>query len=131
MTSISPLAPKTIPDMPPVAGVRLATAAAGIRYQGRTDVMLAVFDQGASVAGVFTRSKCPSAPVEWCRARIKTGRGRARALVVNSGNANAFTGKSGRAACALTAKFAAAAAGCKIAEVFLASTGVIGEPLRA
>jgi glutamate N-acetyltransferase/amino-acid N-acetyltransferase len=129
--AISPLAPKTIPDMPAVAGVRLATAAAGIRYQGRTDVMLAVFDAGASVAGVFTRSKCPSAPVEWCRTRIKTGRGRARALVVNSGNANAFTGKSGRAACALTAKFAAAAAGCKIAEVFLASTGVIGEPLRA
>jgi glutamate N-acetyltransferase/amino-acid N-acetyltransferase len=91
--------------------------------------MLALFDQGASVAGVFTRSKCPSAPVEWCRARVKSGR--ARALVVNSGNANAFTGKNGRAACAFTAKLAAAAAGCKIAEVFLASTGVIGEPLKA
>jgi glutamate N-acetyltransferase/amino-acid N-acetyltransferase len=126
---ISPLAPKTIPDMPAIAGVRLATAAAGVRYQGRTDVMLAVFDEGTSVSGVFTRSKCPSAPVEWCRARIKGAR--ARALVVNSGNANAFTGKNGRAACALTAKLAAAAVGCKISEVFLASTGVIGEPLPA
>src|ERR1700691_4258152 len=126
---ISPLAPKSNPAMPPVAGVRLSTAAAGIRYQGRTDVMLAVFDEGASVAGVFTRSKCPSAPVEWCRARVKNGR--ARALVVNSGNANAFTGKNGRDACGFTAKLAAAAVGCKIGEVFLASTGVIGEPLRA
>ena len=115
--------------MPPIAGVRLATAAAGIRYPGRTDVMLAVFDAGTSVAGVFTRSKCPSAPVEWCRARIRGGR--AGALVVNSGNANAFTGKSGREACAFTAKLAAAAVGCKTAEVFLASTGVIGEPLPA
>ncbi len=127
--AISPLAPKSAPVMPPVAGVRLATAAAGIRYQGRTDVMLAVFDDGASVAGVFTRSKCPSAPVEWCRARVKNGR--ARALVVNSGNANAFTGKTGRDACGFTAKLAAAAVGCKIGEVFLASTGVIGEPLKA
>src|SRR5277367_398585 len=125
----SPLAPKTIPDMPAVAGVRLATAAAGIRYRDRTDVMLAVFDEGTSVAGVFTRSKCPSAPVEWCRARLKGGR--ARALVVNSGNANAFTGKNGREACAFTAKLAAGAVGCKMTEVFLASTGVIGEPLPA
>jgi glutamate N-acetyltransferase/amino-acid N-acetyltransferase len=91
--------------------------------------MLAVFDEGTSVAGVFTRSKCPSAPVQWCRARIRGVR--ARALVVNSGNANAFTGKSGRAACAFTAKLAAAAVGCKASEVFLASTGVIGEPLPA
>src|SRR6204780_335995 len=108
------------PPLPPVAGVRLATAAAGIRYQGRTDVMLAVFDDGASVAGVFTRSKCPSAPVEWCRSRIKTGR--ARALVVNSGNANAFTGKNGREACAFTAKLAAGAGGCKMKGGVLAST---------
>jgi glutamate N-acetyltransferase/amino-acid N-acetyltransferase len=109
--------------------VRLATAEAGIRYRNRTDVMLAVFDGDTSVAGVFTRSKCPSAPVEWCRAQIKGGP--ARALVVNSGNANAFTGKSGRQACALTAKFTAAAIGCKSSQVFLASTGVIGEPLDA
>src|SRR5580704_1960535 len=128
-TTISPLAPKTTPAMPAIAGVRLATAAAGIRYQDRTDVMLAVFDEAASVAGVFTRSKCPSAPVEWCRARIKGGQ--ARALVVNSGNANAFTGKNGREACAFTAKLAANAVGCKMTEVFLASTGVIGEPLPA
>ena len=127
--AISPLAPKTFPALPAIAGVRLATAAAGIRYRDRTDVMLAVFDRETSVAGVFTRSKCPSAPVEWCRSRLK-GR-RAHALVVNSGNANAFTGKSGREACAITAKFAAAAVGCKTSEVFLASTGVIGEPLAA
>ena len=118
-----------MPQLPPVEGVRLATAAAGIRYAGRTDVMLALFEAGTTVAGVFTRSKCPSAPVEWCRSQIK--RGRARALVVNSGNANAFTGKSGRTATKLTADFAAKAATCKPTEVFLASTGVIGEPLDA
>ena len=128
-TAVSPLAPKTVPQLPPVEGVRLATAAAGIRYAGRTDVMLAWFEPGTTVAGVFTRSKCPSAPVEWCRSQIK--RGRARALVVNSGNANAFTGKSGRTATKLTADFAATAATCKPSEVFLASTGVIGEPLDA
>ena len=65
-------------------------------YQGRTDVLLALFDKGTTVAGVFTRSKCPSAPVDWCRAKLKGGK--ARALVVNSGNANAFTGKTGREA---------------------------------
>jgi glutamate N-acetyltransferase / amino-acid N-acetyltransferase len=128
-TAVSPLAPASFPEMPPVAGVRLATAAAGIRYAGRTDVLLALFDAGTTVAGVFTRSKCPSAPVDWCRALIK--RGAATALVVNSGNANAFTGKSGRVAAQLTAKLAAKAANCKAAEVFLASTGVIGEPLDA
>jgi glutamate N-acetyltransferase / amino-acid N-acetyltransferase len=115
--------------MPPVPGVRLATAAAGIRYPGRTDVLLALFDRGTAVAGVFTRSKCPSAPVDWCRARMR--RGAARALVVNSGNANAFTGKSGRAATELTAKLASGAAGCEPDDVLLASTGVIGEPLDA
>jgi len=129
MTSISPLAPASFPEMPPVAGVRLATAAAGIRYAGRTDVLLALFDPGTAVAGVFTRSKCPSAPVDWSRARIKGGI--ANVLVVNSGNANAFTGKSGRAATELTARIAAKAAGCKPGAVFLASTGVIGEPLDA
>jgi glutamate N-acetyltransferase/amino-acid N-acetyltransferase len=78
---------------------------------------------------VLTRSKCPSAPVEWCRARLKGGR--ARALVVNSGNANAFTGRSGRAATKLTAELAAKTIGCRPDEIFLASTGVIGEPLDA
>ena len=128
-TAVSPLAPAQFPDMPPIDGVRLATAAAGIRYAGRTDVLLALFDPGTAVAGVFTRSKCPSAPVDWCRARLKGGA--ARALVVNSGNANAFTGKSGREATKLTAEIAAMAAGCKPTDVFLASTGVIGEPLDA
>src|SRR6185369_8869016 len=126
---VSPLAPKYVPDMPAVAGVRLATAQAGIRYANRTDVLLALFDPGTTAAGVFTKSKCPSAPVEWCRANLKSGK--ARALVVNSGNANAFTGKSGRAATKLTADIAAKAAGCKTNEIFLASTGVIGEPLDA
>ena len=128
-STVSPLAPANVPDLPAIDGVRLATAQAGIRYQNRTDVLLAMFDKGTTVAGVFTRSKCPSAPVEWCRARLK--RGKARALVVNSGNANAFTGKSGRAATALTAKIAAQAVSCTANDVFLASTGVIGEPLDA
>ena len=93
---VSPLAPKNFAELPPIEGVRLAAGAAGIRYQGRTDVLLAVFDQRATVAGVFTTSKCPSAPVDWCRDKLRHGR--ARALVVNSGNANAFTGKAGREA---------------------------------
>lgn len=128
-SAVSPLAPKTVPDMPVIAGIRLATAEAGIRYKNRTDVLLAVMDKGTAVAGVFTKSKCPSAPVEWCRSKLKGGK--ARALVVNSGNANAFTGKTGRASTALTAKIAAKAVGCSESEIFLASTGVIGEPLDA
>jgi glutamate N-acetyltransferase/amino-acid N-acetyltransferase len=128
-TKISPLAPKTYPDMPAIDGVRIATAEAGIKYKNRTDLMLMVFDKGTEVAGVFTRSKCPSAPVDLCRKNL--GGGKARAVVVNSGNANAFTGKKGRESTAMTAKAAAVAAGCKPSEVFLASTGVIGEPLDA
>jgi glutamate N-acetyltransferase / amino-acid N-acetyltransferase len=127
--AVSPLAPARFPDMPEVGGVRVATAAAGIRYAGRDDVLLALFDPGTTVAGVFTRSKCPSAAVDWCRSRVKSGR--ASALVVNSGNANAFTGKSGRTATELTAQIAAKAAGCRQEDVYLASTGVIGEPLDA
>jgi glutamate N-acetyltransferase / amino-acid N-acetyltransferase len=115
--------------MPEIAGVRLATGAAGIRYQGRTDVLLAIFDKGTTAAGVLTRSKCPSAPVEWCRARLAGGK--ARALVVNSGNANAFTGRRGTEAVTLTAEAAAEAADCLEADVYVASTGVIGEPLDA
>src|SRR5262249_45855053 len=95
----------------------------------RTDVLLALFDQGTTAAGVLTRSKCPSAPVDWCRAHLK--RGAASALLVNSGNANAFTGKSGREATNLTAKLVAKAAACQPSQVMLASTGVIGEPLDA
>ena len=128
-SAVSPLAPKSLPTLPGLAGVKLATAEAGIRYAGRTDVLLANFAPGTSIAGVFTRSRCPSAPVEWCRERI--GGGRIRALVVNSGNANAFTGASGRAATKLTAELAAKALGCSEDEIFLASTGVIGEPLDA
>ena len=128
-SKVSPLAPTDVPSMPMIAGVRLATAAAGIRYKGRTDVLLVEMEKGTAVAGVFTTSKCPSAPVEWCRDKLKGGA--ARALVVNSGNANAFTGKTGRQATALTASIAAKAIGCKPAEVFLASTGVISEPLDA
>jgi glutamate N-acetyltransferase/amino-acid N-acetyltransferase len=127
--SVSPLAPPSFPDLPPVAGVTFATAEAGIRYKNRTDVLLMLFERGTTVAGVFTRSKCPSAPVEWCESKLAAGK--ARALVVNSGNANAFTGRSGRSAVRLTAEIAAEAAGCKTKEVFLASTGVIGEPLDA
>src|SRR6202051_4825158 len=128
-TTVSPLAPTHVPDMPAIAGVKLAAAAAGIRYKGRTDVLLAVMEKGTTVAGVFTQSKCASAPVEWCRAKLP--RGTARALVVNSGNANAFTGKTGRQSTARTASIAAKAVGCSPHEVFLASTGVIGEPLDA
>ncbi|WP_111802657.1 MULTISPECIES: bifunctional glutamate N-acetyltransferase/amino-acid acetyltransferase ArgJ [unclassified Rhizobium] len=127
--AVSPLAPKSYPVMPALRGVRMATAAAGIKYKNRTDVLLMVFDKPASVAGVFTKSKCPSAPVDFCRANL--GGGVARAVVVNSGNANAFTGVKGKAATELTAKSAAAAVGCSENEVFLASTGVIGEPLDA
>ncbi|EKS33674.1 bifunctional glutamate N-acetyltransferase/amino-acid acetyltransferase ArgJ [Afipia clevelandensis] len=128
-TAVSPLAPTRVPELPPIAGVRLATAAAGIRYKNRTDVLLALFDKGTTVAGVFTKSKCPSAAVDWCRDRLKGGE--ARALVVNSGNANAFTGKTGKQATTLTAAIAAKAAETTPARIFLASTGVIGEPLDA
>ena len=107
----------------------MATAAAGIKYKNRTDVLLMTFDKPASVAGVFTRSKCPSAPVDFCRKNLPAGV--ARGVVVNSGNANAFTGVKGRAATELTAKSAAAAIGCSEGEIYLASTGVIGEPLDA
>ena len=126
---ISPLAPKSYPALPEIEGVRFASAAAGIRYKGRTDVTLALLAPGTQVAGVFTTSKCPSAPVDWCRERLPGGT--ARALVVNSGNANAFTGMVGAAATKRTAEIAAAATGASFDEIFLASTGVIGEPLDA
>jgi glutamate N-acetyltransferase/amino-acid N-acetyltransferase len=126
---ISPLAPPLVTDAPAVPGVKLATAAAGIRYANRTDVLLVTLDPNTTMAGIFTQSKCPSAPVEWCREKAKAGK--ARALVVNSGNANAFTGRTGREAAKFTADLAAKTLGCKPGEVFLASTGVIGEPLPA
>ncbi|WP_237153235.1 bifunctional glutamate N-acetyltransferase/amino-acid acetyltransferase ArgJ [Oryzibacter oryziterrae] len=125
--AVSPLAPKTYPEMPAVAGVRFATAEAGIKYKNRTDVLLLTLDEGSEVAGVFTRSKCPSAPVDWCRANL--AQGKARALLVNSGNANAFTGLKGRETVQLSADYVSKALGVPAETVFLASTGVIGEPL--
>ena len=127
--AVSPLAPKSFPKLPPLAGVRLGTAAAGVRYQQRTDVLLALLAPGTQVAGVFTKSKTASAPVLWCQEKLKGGLG--RVLVVNSGNANAFTGKAGLEGVRQIADEAAAVAGCRPDEVFMASTGVIGEPLPA
>ncbi|MEQ1710829.1 MAG: bifunctional glutamate N-acetyltransferase/amino-acid acetyltransferase ArgJ [Hyphomicrobium sp.] len=127
--AVSPFAPKSLPRLPAIEGVRFATAEAGIRYKGRTDLMVAVMDEGATAAGVLTQSKTASAPVLWCRKSLKTGT--ARVLVVNSGNANAFTGKRGSDAVALTAKHAAKAAKCPERSIYVASTGVIGEPLAA
>ncbi len=122
---ISPLAPARIIDPAPIAGVRLAARACGVRYTDRTDVMLALFDPGTTVAGVLTQSATRSAPVEWC-ARGLTG-GQARALVVNAGNANTFTGLRGASSVDNIATAAAAVAGCAPEEVFVSSTGTIGE----
>ena len=126
---VSPLAPKSFPELPAIAGVRFATAEAGIKYKNRTDVLLMAFDAGTVAAGVLTRSKCSSAAVDWCRAKLPGGR--ARGLVVNSGNANAFTGIKGRQSVEMTAQIAARSLDCPVEEIFLASTGVIGEPLDA
>jgi glutamate N-acetyltransferase / amino-acid N-acetyltransferase len=126
MPAPSPLAPARFPDLPPLAGVRLATAHCGIRYPGRRDLMVAVLDPGTTVAGVFTRSIMPGAPVDWCRGCLK--RGKARAIVVNSGNSNVFTGRAGRAVVEETAKTMAKLLGADPREVYVASTGVIGDP---
>ena len=123
----SPLAPARPPRLPPLAGARLAAAASGVRYSGRPDLMLAGFAPGTTAAGVFTRSAMASAAVE--RSRAAAAHGRARALVVNSGNANAFTGRAGEEAVARTVRAAAGLVGCAPEEVFVSSTGVIGEPL--
>ncbi|MEL7156734.1 MAG: bifunctional glutamate N-acetyltransferase/amino-acid acetyltransferase ArgJ [Actinomycetota bacterium] len=128
-SSVSPLAPAAFPSLPLVPGVRLATHEAGLKYQQRADLMLAEVDAGTTVAGVFTRSLCPSAPVDWCRTLLAEGDGTARAIVCNAGNANAFTGRAGDTAAALTAQVIASSLGCRTEEVFLASTGVIGETL--
>lgn len=125
--TMSPLAPASFPELPTVAGVELATLAAGLRYQGRADLMLALVAEGSAIAGTFTSSLCPSAPVDWCRKMLPGGRG--RAIVVNSGNANAFTGRHGETAAELTATSIATALRVPAEEVFLASTGVIGENL--
>ncbi len=128
-TEISPFAPAVLPVMPAVGGVRLAAVEAGIKYKGRKDLMLAILDEGTVAGGVLTTSRTCSAPVLWCREQLKHGR--ARAVVVNAGNANAFTGRKGEDAVRITANAAAAAVGCDAADVYLASTGVIGEPLEA
>ena len=129
MTTVSPLAPGRFPDLPEIGGVRVATTNAGIRYEGRDDLLLAELAPGTAIAGTLTRSLTASAPVEWCREALAGGR--ARAIVVNSGNANAFTGRLGRAAVEHTVAAAAAGLGCAEREVFVSSTGVIGEPLPA
>ena len=125
---VSPLAPERVPDLPEIAGVRLAVAATGMRYKGRPDVLLAVLPKGTTVAGSFTTSKSRSAPVDWCVKALKGGT--ARAVVINAGNANAFTGKAGVATVTAVARATAKILGCKPAEVFQASTGVIGEPMN-
>lgn len=134
VTKPSPFAPKHLAKLPPIEGAGFATAEAGIRYKGRTDLLVATFTPGTTVGGVLTKSKTASAPVLACRKHLK--KGSARILVVNSGNANAFTGQKGKDAVATTVKAATAAASqssdkASPHEVFVASTGVIGEPLDA
>jgi glutamate N-acetyltransferase/amino-acid N-acetyltransferase len=125
----SPLAPERAPALPALAGVRLAAGEAGLRYRGRTDLMLMELAPGTRMAGVFTRSLTAAAPVDWCRSALKGGTG--RAVLVNSGNANAFTGRAGAAAVRETVRAATRLLGCREREVFVASTGVIGQPLEA
>ena len=126
MAAPGPLA-LPLPALGPLNGVRLAAAAAGFRFQGRTDLVLVELAPGSTAAGVFTRNKCPGAPIDWCRAALAGGT--ARAVVINAGNANVFTGEAGRAATHATANAASMLLGCAPGAVFLASTGVIGEPL--
>ena len=128
MPGASPFAPRRFPTLSPVAGVRFAGAATGLKKKaGAFDLMLAELAPGTAAAGVLTRSLCPSAPVDWCRAILRHGR--ARGLVVNSGNANAFTGASGDRTVVRTAEAAARLLGAKPEEIFIASTGVIGNIL--
>ena len=126
MAAISPLAPERFPDLPPIPGVRLAAYAAGIRYAGRNDMMLAELAPGSTIAGVLTQSTMPGQPVIWCRECLPGGT--VRAIVVNSGNANVFTGRAGRQVVESTAAAAARLFGCEPRQVFISSTGVIGEP---
>ncbi len=123
----SPLAPEQFPVLPALDGVSFAVGETGIRYKNRPDVLLALLAPGTSIAGVLTTSKSRSAPVDWCAERLKGGS--ARALIVNSGNANAFTGSAGVRTVTQVAKALAAQAKCRPQEIFQASTGVIGEPL--
>ena len=121
---ISPLAPSSFPNLRPIEGVSMATAAVGISYSKRTDVMMAAFDEGTKVAGVFTKSRTSAAPVAWCRSILDGGV--ARGLIVNAGNANVFTGREGAVAVRATAEAGASALDCLPKEVFVASTGIIG-----
>ncbi len=128
MLKKSPLAPKGFPRIPAVAGVELAGRHVGLKpAKGVKDLMVARLARGTSVAGVFTKSRCPSAPVDWCRKILS--RGQARAIVVNSGNANAFTGLAGDTVVAETVKATAKLVGCPKDQIYVASTGVIGEPV--
>ena len=127
MFAKSPLAPEVSPELPAVAGVRVAGMAVGLKESGRRDLFVAELAKGTTIAGLLTKSACPSAPVDWCR-RCLPG-GRARAIVVNSGNANAFTGKAGDRTVTSTVAEAARLFKCAKKEVFLASTGVIGVPV--
>ena len=129
MADISPLAPESFPDIPPIAGVEMAAAACGVRYSGKLDLMLIRFSEGTEVAGVFTKSQTAAAPIDWCRLALDNGNGKARALVVNSGNANAFNGAAGVASVERTAARAASIIGCAQEHVLIASTGVIGQAL--
>ena len=124
---ISPLAPKSFPQMPFVNGVRIATAKTESKYKGRSDLLLIDLVSGTSVAGVFTKSTAPGHPVIWCRDKLP--KGKARGLVVNAGNANVFNGKSGMQAVESIAKSVSALLHCTKNEVYVASTGVIGEKL--
>jgi glutamate N-acetyltransferase/amino-acid N-acetyltransferase len=126
MAAVSPLAPERFPELPPVSGVRLAAFACGIRYTGRNDLMLAELAPGSTVAGVFTRSLTAGAPVVWCRDCLKGGK--VRGIVVNSGNSNTFTGRAGKEVVETTAMTAARLLACDLKEIFISSTGVIGEP---
>lgn len=126
---VSPLAPKHFPTMSPVPGVEFGAVAAGLKYRGRPDLFMAVFPEGTAAAGVFTKSKMPAAPVEWSQNALGATEGRVRCLLVNAGNANAFTGAKGKKAAVKSAQIAADVVGCGPDEVLLASTGVIGEPL--
>jgi glutamate N-acetyltransferase/amino-acid N-acetyltransferase len=124
---VSPLAPTKFADLPPLAGVDLATTNSGTKYKKRDDLLVVQMAEGTQVGGVFTTSKTAAAPVTWCQNNLDGGL--ARALVVNAGNANAFTGKAGLQTVRQTASVAAAITGCRQKDVFIASTGVIGEVL--
>ncbi len=129
---ISPLAPTDQPQLPVLDGIQLAVAETGIKYKDRADLMLAIMQPSATIAGCFTTSKTASAPVDFCKANLAASSpsgGKATAIIVNAGNANAFTGKKGQSSTEKVGSMVAAAVDCPIHEVFMASTGVIGEPL--